>query len=90
MAMAPYRHNPDQLSPMTDQPDAKGLPVEAYLLGSPWTERNNGLGLKRTLDDVEREEKDGWGKRTRKLSEMSRALAKKRESLQYPDSPSLS
>jgi hypothetical protein len=75
---------------MTDQSDPKGLPVEAYLLGGPWTESNNRLGLKRTLDDVEREEEDGWGKRTRRLSEMTRALAKKRESLQYPDSHSLS
>jgi hypothetical protein len=75
---------------MADQPDPNALPVDAYLLGGPWTENSNRLSVKRTLDDVEREEEDGWGKRMRRLSEMSRALAKKRESFQYPDSHYLS
>jgi hypothetical protein len=66
---------------MTDLTGLFNLPT--YLIGDEWNDSHDPSSPKRTLEEVENEEENGWRKKTRKLGDMSNALAKKRESLKY-------
>jgi hypothetical protein len=58
------------------------LDLPGFLIGQELDDSQDPASLKRTLEEVEKEE-EGWRTKTRKLGEMSSALAKKRESLRY-------
>jgi hypothetical protein len=59
------------------------LELPGFQIGQELDDSQDPASLKRTLEEVEKEELEGWRTKTRKLGEMSSALAKKRESLRY-------
>jgi hypothetical protein len=67
---------------MTD-PTTDLFNLQTFLTGQELNDSHDPASLKRSLEEVENVEENGWRKKTRKLGEMTSALAKRRESLKY-------
>jgi hypothetical protein len=74
---------------MTD-PTTDLFNLPTFLIRQEENDSHDPASLKRTLEEVENVEETGWRTKTRKLGEMSSALAKKRESLKYNSLPLIS